>query len=207
MNSAQSKPKDRYHHGALREALVSASRSIVVESGAGALSLRAVARRLGVSHAAPGHHFPDKRALLAAVAAQGFHDLEQAMTRAANESEPDPLASQATGVAYVRFAADNPELFRLMVGRELLTGDSDELRSAAEAAFQVLVREARATLSARGESSEERLKLVTTTAWSLVHGLSMLWLDGRLRGTRTPDALEALARQVTELVGTIVEAR
>jgi AcrR family transcriptional regulator len=202
MKTAKNKP---YHHGDLGPALVRASTDIIQESGASALSLRAVARRLGVSHAAPGHHFADKRALFAAVAARGFGELEQAMRAATEKAGSQPLARlEASGVAYVRFAAENPELFRLMVGRELYASDSLELKHAADTAFQVLVNEARSSL---GDASEERLRLVTISAWSLVHGLAMLWLDGRLkRAAATPDALEEIAREVTALVGKAVSS-
>ncbi len=164
-----------------------------------------MARRLGVSHAAPGHHFADKRALLAAVATRGFEELEAALRAATERAGSEPRTRlEASGVAYVRFAADNPELFRLMVGRELYASESEELAHAGNAAFQVLVDEARATL---GDASEEQLRLVTISAWSLVHGLSMLWLDGRLkRAAPTAEALENVAREVTALVGRAVSS-
>lgn len=179
--------------------MLDASLALLTEGGIEAVSFRAVARKLGVSHAAPGHHFRDKRALLAAVAERGFAQLADEMEarRDAFVSAADRL--NATGVAYVRFAAANPSLFRLM-----FTGEPkpDDVPGAGQTrAFDVLVG---AAADAAGESADaERVRLVTTAAWSLVHGLALLWLDGRLGagcGIGADADVEQLARRVTELV-------
>ena len=200
---AKRKPKGVYHHGDLREALVEASSEIVARHGVEALTLRAVAARLGVSHAAPRHHFRDKDGLLAAVAARAFRRLADAML-AATENESDPLRRlEATGVAYVSFALQEPELFRLIFGRREVSM-TPELAEAGARAYDVLVDEARAALESRGASAE-RLEVVVTASWSLVHGLALLLLDGRLPAAAGDDAI-GLASRVTHLVALALES-
>ena len=202
---ARKKPRGRYHHGDLRRALVDASRELIEAGGSSGLSLRAVARRLGVSHQAPLHHFADRQALLAAVAAEGFDRLAEATLAAARAAGAVPLRRlEATGVAYVRFAIAEPELFRTMFGPELTHAESEELATASARAFGVLVAEVSASLRATGSFDAERLHVVTTAAWSLVHGLSLLYIDGRLPETSTEDA-ERLSRDVTRLVARSLE--
>ena len=103
-----------YHHGDLRRALVEAAERILENEGPSALSLRAVAREAGVSAAAPYHHFKDKNELLAAIAQEGFELLAQAMREGAAHEEDPRRRLNALGVAYVRFARDNPALYNLM---------------------------------------------------------------------------------------------
>jgi AcrR family transcriptional regulator len=192
--------KAGYHHGDLRRALIEASLAIVGDGGAAALSFRAVARSLGVSHAAPLHHFSDKRELLEAVASVGFERLAALLERSAARAGADPVARlQATGVAYVRFALDQPELFRLMFGPELAAARSREHSAAGQRAFEAMRREAAASLAALGELDPERLRVVTTAAWSLVHGLATLSIDRRLAARGARDTLR-LAQAVTALV-------
>lgn len=202
MPVTRKKPRNRYHHGDLRRALVETSSALVDAEGAGALSLRQVAKKLGVSHAAPSHHFADRPALLAAVAARGFADLAEAMTKA-RERHTDPVARlNATGVAYVRFAADHPERFRLMFGPEIAKEDGDaDLMTATGCAFDVLVSSVSAALG--NEATAERVRIVTTAAWSLVHGLATLFIDKKLGalGGETPADAEAIAGEITALVG------
>lgn len=199
---SQRKPKSRYHHGDLRRALVDKSTELVDAHGASALSLRRVAKKLGVSHAAPGHHFADRPALLAAVAARGFAELAEAMLAARNELEAPVARLNATGVAYVKFAASHPERFRLMFGPEILDEGSDvELSSQTACAFDVLVSSVNDALG--HEATPERARVVTTAAWSLVHGLATLFIDQKLGmlGGATPDDAERMAREITALVG------
>jgi AcrR family transcriptional regulator len=197
------KPARRYHHGDLRHALLEASTAIVDREGTEALTLREVARRLGVSHAAPSHHFADKTALLAAVAASGFEALARAMDAALGRAGTDPLERlKATGVAYVRFAVEHPRRFRLMFGPELAECDEPELTTGSASSFEVLVSAVTAALAARGISDSERIRLTTVSAWSLVHGLATLYLDHRLGALEitTPSEAVAMARAVTDLV-------
>jgi AcrR family transcriptional regulator len=163
-----------YHHGDLRDALVRAGQTILEKDGLAALSLRRVARSAGVSPAAPYHHFPDKQALLDAVAAQGFDALTAAMTtRMAKETNPDARL-EASGVGYVVFAVENPALFGLMFGtRELKLSRDASLLSAGERAYDVLLAAVAAT-SPDGVANP----LVCLRRWALVHGIAKLILEG-----------------------------
>ena len=170
----------RYHHGDLRAALIDAARAILAEGGAGALTLRECARRIGVSHAAPKHHFPDKPALLAAVAAQGYRDMAAAMDRECTAAPPDARARlRAVGLGYVRFALHHPGTFRLMYGEDALAHGDPDLRAAAQAAFARLTDAQAEVERAYGldpdsDAAVQRRML----AWTAVHGFATLWLAG-----------------------------
>jgi AcrR family transcriptional regulator len=172
----------RYHHGDLRQAVVEASLQLIAEQGIDSLSLREVARRAGVTHQAPYHHFPDKGALVDAIAEEGFGLLRDAM-QAARQSLGDPEGRLAAcGKAYVEFALGRPAYFQVMFrpGRE-----SKPVRGpAASQAYGVLVdavREIQRAGGAQGVPEEEAV----TLAWSAVHGFASLWLDGASRMSRT----------------------
>lgn len=149
-----------YHHGDLPAALLRAAGGTLEKRGIAALSLRETARRAGVSHNAPYRHFPDREALLAALAAEGFAMLGERL-----RGKP----GREMGEAYVRFALEQPQRFRLMFGGVLPLGKYPELSTAAQGAYQALV----------GAFNElPRPELAAAAAWSLVHGLSHLLLDG-----------------------------
>ena len=179
-----------YHHGALRPALIAAARVLLDEGGPDAVGLREAARRVGVSATATYRHFDDKEALLAAVAVEGFHEFGAAL--AAAESAPDPL--RAMGAAYVDFALARPGMFRLMFSPMLSArrGDKD-LQAAAAAAFATLSRGVGAPSDAPPPSAE--IPAAAIAAWSLVHGLAHLILDGVL----PRDAAEAFKQAVLGL--------
>jgi AcrR family transcriptional regulator len=180
-----------YHHGDLRAALVRAALELLEESGESALSLRAAARRAGVSPAAPYRHYADREALVSAVAAVGYRDLAQRLAAAhPSPSTPEQLISVA--VAYVQFALQRPALFRLMFG-EPCDRDNDE-RVAATAAVSTYVRGI-VERSFPGADPEA----LATAIWALVHGLAFLHLDGKLDAPnptavaeRVSDAIQAL---------------
>ncbi len=114
------KPKGQYHHGNLAAALVDAAAGVLESQGVEALTLREAARRAGVSQTAPYRHFKNKQALLAAVAADGFRMLLEELDAAAHEWNDEPAeAVTAVGSAYIRFATEQPERFRLMFGRDI----------------------------------------------------------------------------------------
>ena len=181
----------RYHHGELRTALVGAALALLTEGGADALSLRAVARRAGVSAMAPYRHYPDKEALLAAVAVQGFDGLRDVLRAADTAAAGDPLVAQA--VAYVRYAEENPALFRLMFGPARV-GAHPALEAAGEAAYAVLA--ARVAAQTPADADREACAL---GCWSLVHGLASLFLDGRV-GDKTTAPRDGLTRRVAETI-------
>ena len=164
--------KASYHHGDLPAACLSAAMELLEESGETALSLRAVARRAGVSPAAPYRHYADREALVSAVAALGYRELAERLAAAhPSPSTPEQLTSVA--VAYVQFALERPALFRIMFG-EPCDRDNDE-RVAATAAVSLYLREIvrRVFPEADGDA-------MATATWALVHGLAFLHLDGKL---------------------------
>jgi AcrR family transcriptional regulator len=170
--SVVSTTKAPYHHGDLRAALVRAAIELLEESGESELSLRAVARRAGVSPAAPYRHYADREALLSAVAAVGYRDLAERLAVAhPAPSTPEQLATVA--IAYVQFALERPALFRIMFG-EPCDRDNDE-RVAATAAVSHYVR-----AIVQRSFPQADADALATAVWALVHGLAFLYLDGKL---------------------------
>ncbi|MEV4223768.1 TetR/AcrR family transcriptional regulator [Nonomuraea sp. NPDC049725] len=176
-----------YHHGNLRRVIIDAALQAIGESGPAGWSLRELARRAGVSHAAPAHHFGDKQGLLTAVAVEGFTLFSDALEEAAADV-------WEVGVAYVRFAIDHRPYFEVMFRPELYRADDPDVRSAQERAAGVLVDSAR-TLSPGAEHD----RMTTIAAWSLAHGFASLWLSGALPESSGGDP-EALARSMIRLV-------
>ena len=195
VGSARQRPKDtkiktipadeaceRYHHGDLHVALLKAAKRVSERDGIAGLTLRAVAREAGVSHAAPAHHFGDVAGLLSELAAIGFQKFSEAM-KAAGQAAPDAdAASAAKADAYVAFARENPCMFSLMFRAEKLDHSRPALKEAATNAFAGLAR----TVGERRHETVEIDHLTLEQAadiarlWSLVHGFAMLRLDGRL---------------------------
>lgn len=168
----------RYHHGDLRNALIEAGLATLEQSDTAELSLRAVARAVGVSANAAYRHFADKDALLSALAAEGFRRFAARQAEAAT-AHSDPVAARtASGRAYIHFAQDHPALFRLMFGHFLYASASEELQQTAMSAFQALI--ASSAREAGTTPDDERALLTAVARWSLVHGLSHLILDGQL---------------------------
>lgn len=183
-----------YHHGDLRAACLRAARELLEEDGSSGLSLRAVARRAGVSATAPYRHYADREALVSAVAAQGYRELAEYLLAAhPAPTTPDELA--AVAVAYVRFALDRPALFRVMFA-EPCDPNSEE-RVAATAAITEYVRGV-----VRGAFPGADADALSVTVWALVHGLAFLHLDGKL-DSATP---ELVADQVRTAVRALFTA-
>jgi AcrR family transcriptional regulator len=169
---SMSASKATYHHGDLRAACVRAAMELLEEDGETALSLRAVARRAGVSPAAPYRHYEDREALISAVAAVGYRELAERLAAAhPSPSTPEQLARVA--IAYVQFALERPALFRIMFG-EPCDRDNDE-RVAATTAVSLYVREI-----VRRSFPQADADALATAIWALVHGLAFLHLDGKL---------------------------
>lgn len=174
LEKRQAKRSASYHHGDLHDALVRAARTILETQGLAALSLRGAARAAGVSPAAPYHHFPDKQALLDAVAAQGFDALTSAMERRMVKKTDPNAQLNASGLGYVTFALENPALFRLMFGSgEQQSSANARLREARDRAYGVL-QAAVAETSPDGAANP----LVCLRLWALVHGIATLILEG-----------------------------
>ncbi|SCD50314.1 transcriptional regulator, TetR family [Streptomyces sp. LcepLS] len=159
--------REQYHHGDLRRAIMTAAVDTLAEQGPEALSMRALARRAGVSHAAPAHHFTDRAGLLTAVATEGYRLLADALA-----AEEGLLAH---GAGYVRFAREHPGHFRVMFTPGLLHEDDAELSAERGRLADVL----RSSVAERGgeEHEQEGRRLA---AWSLAHGFAALTLSGGL---------------------------
>jgi AcrR family transcriptional regulator len=189
-----------YHHGDLPAAALAEVDRIVQERGVAAVSLREVARRVGVSNAAPSHHFGDKAGLLTAYATQGFELLAAHLSEASGREDLLSL-----GQAYVAFATERPGHFAVMFRPELLHGDDPHLLAAGAGAFGAL---AAAIASVRGmQPHDDVVQFAAAGAWSLVHGFATLWLAGNFAApvTTMPEA-DAVRRSIEELVATILEA-
>jgi AcrR family transcriptional regulator len=186
--------KAPYHHGDLRAACANAAMELLEESGETALSLRAVARRAGVSPAAPYRHYADREALVSAVAALGYRELAERLGEAhPSPATPEQLTSVA--IAYVQFALERPALFRIMFG-EPCDRDNEE-RIAATAAVTLYLHE----IVGRVFPGTDTEAMATAT-WALVHGLAFLYLDGKLDAS-TPSAV---ADRVTAAVHALLSA-
>ena len=173
--------RPRYHHGDLRRVVLDASLALIAEEGVAALSLREVARRAGVTHGAPYHHFADRGAILAAIAEEGFALLRGEML--AQIEAAGPLARdrfEACGRGYFGFAVAHPAHFRVMFRPELSDPASHPaVDRAASAALQVLV-DVVADGKARGAAPLVDPLALVVTGWSSAHGLAALWIDGPL---------------------------
>ena len=170
-----------YHHGDLKHALIDTALAMVTDEGTWSFTLREVARRAGVSHAAPYNHFVDKTELLAEVAALGFQALGRAMETAARRARSAEQALLRIGMAYVRFGVENPAHYRLMFGGELAERERyPVLQQPADATFAALTGALEARGQATGEVRRGAVREQAVSAWSLVHGLTMLLLDQRL---------------------------
>jgi AcrR family transcriptional regulator len=170
-----------YHHGDLRRVLLEAAEQDLTENGIEGFSLRGVAKRASVSHAAPAHHFRDATGLLTALAASGFRRFVAAQASRQAEARSDPLAQLvAAGLGYIDFATAHPALFRLMFSSSRPDFTDSELAEAAGSAFERLVAEVRATVGA-DPRQDGRAMLDVMAAWSTAHGLADLMNSGRAR--------------------------
>jgi len=183
-----------YHHGRLRDALLEAAWAIISEEGVGALTLRACARRAGVSHAAPANHFESVAALVAELAAEGYERLAAVMDQVAAEMPKELL--RAAGLGYIRFAHDYPEHFRLMSHVRGAEGASTRLDVAAEATKRRLEDALRGAYLAahQRELPASELSARAILAWSAVHGYSIL-RAGPAASSAMPDP-DTLLRQL-----------
>ena len=191
---ARGRSKKPYHHGDLRAELLDAAIELIAERGLAGLSLRECARRAGVSHAAPYRHFADKNALLFAIAEQGFIRLAERGQAAMAGDAPLREKLDAYGIAYVRFAFENPVHHRVMFTAEFPIDAG--LADPGARAFELLVE---AASGVAGTDVEP--EVAALAAWSLSHGLSMLILDARVPAEhiQSPDQVEALARTIFSL--------
>ncbi len=187
-----------YHHGNLREALLERAAEVIAERGIEALSLRALARDLGVSHAAPRAHFADRRALLCELAKEGFRLSVDAMHAGAEAAGPDPVARyRALGRAYVQFARDHPSRFRAINHPEVQAHADDELREA-RAAWIATLREGVEAARASGWHPEIPVETLLAFSCAAAMGAAQLLTDSSWAFDE--ENLDALADSVLDLV-------
>jgi AcrR family transcriptional regulator len=168
-----------YHHGDLKAVILAQAATLVAQRGADGVSLRELARAAGVSHAAPAHHFTDRRGLFTALATEGFQLLAAALTDAR------PRFVDAAK-AYVRFALDHPGHYAVMFDKSLYDETNAELVVAAAAARGELDRGVGTLVDPKAQADPEASALA---AWSLVHGFSLLWLNDAIDTGADPLAL------------------
>jgi AcrR family transcriptional regulator len=198
------KPRDQYHHGDLRRALVQAAVRTIQKHGFDALTLRAVGDELGVSRSALYRHFADKAALLTAVASEGFRMLEVALREAWEGDGKGLVGFQTQGEAYVRFALENPWHYRVMFGSGFEIDDDDpELNANGKAAFATLVG-ALVELQAQGLVRREDPQMQANFAWATVHGVAMLAIDGNFeqQGTDASAVARYAVARIRSGIGT-----
>ena len=197
------KPRHSYHHGNLRRALLDGALATIRREGVDGLTLREIGARLGVSRTALYRHFADKRALLTAVATEGFRTLREQLVGAWDDGGRGRAAFQAMGVAYVRFAVANPAHYRVMFGGFVDAKECDpELATEAAGAFQALVDALAALQRTAGVRGDDTV-LMARFVWAVVHGVAMLGIDGKLC---EPGGIEELMLYALERLRTGIEA-
>lgn len=181
-----------YHHGDLRRVLLDHAQQVIAENGVGDLSLRALARRAGVSHAAPAHHFLDRAGLLTALATEGFAQLADLLESTHEHSE----SFLEVGIAYIRFARTRPAHFAVMFQPTLYNAEDAEVAAARARASAVLYAGAREMpgVADGGPAGTD----VGVAAWSMVHGFATLWAAGALP-ERSPE--EQARHAISALLG------
>lgn len=199
---ASVKSEAPYHHGALREALLQAAERVLERDGLAGLTLRAVAREAGVSHAAPTHHFGDLTGLLSELAAVGFRQFNAAMASSSDSATTPLERALARPKAYVVYAQAHPGMYGIMFRTERLDYSRPSLHEAAEASFAGLANAVGMMRQEqiRGDALTLNQGAAIARAWSMVHGFTMLLLDGRLEdilgrlpeGTTPERLLEAM---------------
>jgi AcrR family transcriptional regulator len=198
--------RDSYHHGDLRAALIAAAEIELAQAGLEGFSLRRVAKRVGVSHSAPAHHFGDVPGLLNALATEGFRRFLAAMEARQAVAPPDPRAQLvASGLGYLDFAESAPALFRLMFASRRTDTRTPELAEAGRAAYDNLVD---CVVRLRGVSpyADPAAMLQVAAAWSMVHGYAELVISGRMRSEAEltkPERDAHLARILADYIAVV----
>jgi AcrR family transcriptional regulator len=188
-SSVRSTPPARtgYHHGDLRRALIDAALQDIATSGPAHLSLRALARTAGVSHAAPAHHFTDKTGVFTAIATEGFELLRDSQLRTIDGMDPgDTLLPLA--VNYVLFALDHPSHYEVMWQEDLYDRADSALITSRAQVFDLFYQSVAAGL---GDVETDQFRGAVAAAWSIVHGFATLWLSGNLAAIVGTDPIAA----------------
>jgi len=199
LKRAARKPRRPYHHGNLRRALIDEALATIREAGVDAVTLREIGARVGVSRTALYRHFADKRALLTAVATEGFRTLRQELVSAWESGGRGDAAFRSMGVAYVRFAVTNSSHYRVLFGGFVDPQPQDtDLAVEGEGAFRALV-DALAALQRDALVRADETLLMASYVWALVHGVAMLGIDRQLRD---PVDVEGLMQYALDRLGT-----
>jgi AcrR family transcriptional regulator len=191
-----------YHHGDLRNALVQAGLELLAEGGAQELDLRKVARRAGVSHAAPYRHFADKQALIAAINEQGFHLLADQIRSTLREVSDEPV-EQLLGVAlaYVRFAQENPWLIREMFSGITIKRETFQSLHMASKSVYRLYAEVIRNGQERGKLVDGDPTALAAVLWSVLHGLAMLIIENQMSPYADgPEGAERVTHYTIEVI-------
>ena len=179
------RPRDTYHHGHLRQALIEAALRLIAERGPAGFTFAEAARAAGVSAAAPYRHFRDRNALLAEIARLGFERFAAELEAAWADGRPDPVtALQACGMAYLRFARREPAVYAAMFESGLPLEDDPELRRAGDRAFGVLRRAAEALCTLAPANRRPPALMVALHIWALSHGIASLFIGQSEAGRR-----------------------
>lgn len=209
--NAKSADRTAYHHGDLREALLNSADSLLEEEGVQGLTLRACARRAGVSHAAPKHHFADVSVLLSEVAARSFDKLTEALRSAREQTSADPEERFiAVFRTYVAFARTCPDHFRLMFRWDAMSHDNEALRIAASRTFAEMtssITVQRGDRDVTAETLQERiqdrgLQTDVLLCWSQMHGYAQLLLEGQFDGFADSEGMDAFVERTVLENGT-----
>lgn len=216
MASSQSRKRGTYHHGNLREALIDTAFAMIEEDGVESLTIRRVAERIGVTHAAPSHHFADKNELMLALATEGFARFRTALGSVMHISNPLERLS-AMGRAYVRFALDHPGAYRLIMGpalsriqmpapRAVESGSLDHRTLAAsEGTFDMLESTVAEAMQGHTAIGGAGVSGVAFLAWSAMHGAALLFLDEMIDCKLPDDPTDGFQRLLDEVIA-FVEA-
>ncbi len=186
--------KNQYHHGDLRATLLEATAKIIVEEGVEKVTMRALSQEIGVSRTAPYRHFPDKTALLCAVAEDGFNKLRKHLQLVTRNTSTDALSRfENMALAYVDFAVRNSAHYRLMFGKEVVVTQPPplELQAAAKSAFDEVISAIEACQEEGCIRLADSLSLANV-AWATTHGLSTLLIDGQIQTADTVRGLHTL---------------
>ena len=190
--------RQSYHHGNLREALISAALDLIAQKGPAGFTFAEAARQAGVSPAAPYRHFRDRDALMADVARRGFEQFEQRLTAAWDEGRPSPLAAlERMGKAYLAFAREEPAYFSAMFEAGLPIADHRELHETSERALGALRRACEAIVAALPAGKRPPAMMMALHIWALSHGIASLFARGDAARRALPMTPEELLEAAT----------
>lgn len=176
-----------YHHGNLKEVLVEAARQLIEQRGPDGFSLTEAARLAGVSPAAPYRHFRDREALLSEVARSGFERFAERLHLAWDDGQPSPIAAfDKVGRAYLAFAREEPASYAAMFDAGLSGSDDDELRAAAQRAFNVLRRASAELAESLPAEARPPGDLMGLHIWAFTHGVATLFADSKVARGKVP---------------------